>query len=412
MEPHVERPLTAPVHALFVVTIVAGLLVVAAVTAATGSAPPTSSRAAAEASCAPAASVELDRGRPLRTSLVATATEPTWVALHPTMHGVGVLIERAGRVRAIVDSTVTSGVVVDVSADTVADGDGGALVATYDLSGSWLYLAHTTRGGDDLLTAHRVGPDGLPRDEPGRVILRVDHGSSRQHHGGSLAVLPDGTLLLGTGDGGGLGDPRDNAQDPMSLSGKVLRIRPTPSAARPYEIPSDNPFLDRYRWRPEIWALGVRNPYRMSVDAHRDEVWIGDVGQSCWEELDQLPLAEGGANLEWDRREGPDAFEGGELLGAGTGPAVAVPHGAGWCAVVAGYVPRGDAAGPLVGRLLVTDYCSGVVASLLPEDPEGTMTEHRLDIDLDGAVAIVPGPNGLPWVLSLAGRIWELQPRA
>jgi glucose/arabinose dehydrogenase len=217
-------------------------------------------------------------------------------------------------------------------------------------------------------------------------------------------------LYVGLGDGGGLGDPRENAQDPGTLLGKVVRISPTPAGPRPYVVPRDNPFVGRPGWRSEIWALGVRNPFRMSLDTATGDLWLGDVGQTCWEELNRLPTAAAGANLGWDRREGPSDFEGGDLIGDEVMPVHAYPHAEGWCAIVAGYVPRGSAIPELDGWLLHTDYCRGrLLAVRVGEGDVEPVEVRELGLRLESPTAIVPGPTGRPWVLTLDGPVFELR---
>jgi hypothetical protein len=219
---------------------------------------------------------------------------------------------------------------------------------------------------------------------------------------------------VGFGDGGGLGDPHENAQDPSTLLGKVIRIDPTPDGERPYAVPADNPFVDRPGWRPEIWLLGVRNPFRMSLDEAAGVLWLGDVGQSCWEEIDRLPIAElaDGANLGWDRREALADFEGGEVPGREVAPLDAYPHAEGWCAVVAGYVPRDSAIPALDGWLLHTDYCKGRIFALRVGDgPDAAVERRDVGLHIDAPIALVPGPAGRPWVLTLDGEVLEIQAR-
>lgn len=406
------RPLTTQLVVLAALTVVVLGSLVMAVTAVAGvPATATSSRAAADADCSPAAAPVEPRflGAPVELVPVATADEPTWLALDPHRPGSGVLTERPGRVRMVLGSRVTDEVVIDLRTDTADDGDGGLLVAAYDPSGAWLYLFRSTPEGDDVLTAHRLADDGRPAAR-GREVLHVPRPPSKQHHGGAMAFGTDGLLYLGLGDGGGIGDPRENAQDSSSLLGKVLRIRPTPGGARPYSVPDDNPFTGRYGWRPEIWALGVRNPFRLSVDPATGALWLGDVGQSCWEEINRLADADAGANLGWDRLEGDADFEGGTVTGRYLSPVVVHGHPEGWCAIVTGYVPRQAPVTPLDGRLLYADYCAGRLLALdvdaAPDDPDRVTS---VGPKVEGPVAIVPGPAGAPWVLTLDGTILELR---
>lgn len=370
------------------------------------------SRVAADAPCAPAGpSPEAPTRLDTRLDLVpvGTAEEPTWFAADPERPHLGVLTERRGRVRMVEDGVVADAVVVDLAHDTADDGDGGLLAAVYDPAGGWLYLWRSTPEGDDVLTAHRLDADGVPAAD-GRVVLRLERPPSKQHHGGAIAFGADGYLYLGVGDGGGLGDPRENAQDATSLLGKVLRIRPTPEAARPYAVPDDNPFADRYGWAPEIWALGVRNPFRASTDG-AGTLWLGDVGQTCWEEINRLAPEDAGANLGWDRLEGDAEFEGGSTTGRYHAPVWTQAHDRGWCAIVAGYVPRGGSVPALDGLLLYTDYCAGDLRGLVVDGDGPRPPVVDLGLEADNPVAIVPGPTGAPWVLTLDGAILELRSR-
>jgi len=376
---------------------------------------PSPSRLAADRDCPPLVPSLL----PLPRLEGTLALRPVGEAEHPTSAvfaadgtGDGFLGERNGRVLRIDAGHVGDEVVLDLSADTMHEGDGGLLALAYAPDGDWLYVYRANAARDDVLAAFPLDDDGRPDPSAAREILVVDHPDSVQHHGGSLAVGPDGLLYVGFGDGGGLGDPRGNAQDPSTLLGKVLRIDPTPGAPEPYRIPADNPFVDDPHRAPEIWLLGVRNPFRMGLDTGTGDLWLGDVGQSCWEELDRLPTGAdgaGGSNLGWDHVEGTHRFEGGAVPGRELQPALAQHHGAGWCGIVAGYVPRDSAVPSLDGRLLYTDYCAGDVLALAVDDgvPEHLhLVDTRLDVKRP--TAIVPGPAGRPWVLSLDGSIFEI----
>jgi glucose/arabinose dehydrogenase len=342
---------------------------------------------------------------------VGTGDQPTAAVFAPGGGGDGVLGERAGTVRRIVAGQITDEVVLDLSQDTQDEGDGGLLGLAYAPDGGWLYVYRATAGRDDVVTAHAVDAKGSPEDDAGREILRIDHPDSIQHHGGAFLFGPDEHLYIGLGDGGGLGDPRDNAQDPSELLGKVLRIDPTPDGERPYRIPPDNPFVDREGHAPEVWLLGVRNPFRMGLDRATGDLWLGDVGQSCWEELNRLPTGPdgaGGANLGWNLVEGTAPFLGGEVAGRALAPQRTYAHRAGWCSVVAGYVPRASPVPVLVGMVLHTDYCAGDLVGLRTEGPAaGEVVDTGIDVD--NPIAVVPGREGHPWVLSLGGEVLEVR---
>jgi glucose/arabinose dehydrogenase len=409
-----RRPIAAlAVVAVLAVGVAAGIVLIR--DDEQGDADREASRRAAERACEPAAETA-DPGLVLTGSLalrpVAEVDSPTAAVFVPDGSGDGLLAERDGRVLRIDGGVVTDDVVLDLGADTMQEGDGGLLGLAYAPGGDWLYTYRADADRDDVLAAFPLDHDGLPEREGARDLLTVDHPDSLQHHGGGLVVGSDGLLYVGLGDGGGLGDPRENAQDTDTLLGKVLRIDPTPDAADPYRIPPDNPFADGQDGRPEIWLVGVRNPFRMGLDQATGDLWLGDVGQTCWEEIDHLPTgaeSAGGANLGWDHVEGSHRFEGGTVPGRRLDPVQEHPHEDGWCSIIAGYVPRDAAVPQLEGRLLYTDYCKGRVLALAVDlvDP-GVDRLVDTGLRVENPIAIVPGPSGRPWVLSLGGTVVEI----
>lgn len=337
---------------------------------------------------------------------VGDADQPAALAVDPTGARPTLVAEREGRVRAL-----GGDVVLDLADDTSDHGDGGLLGLAYDPTGAWIYALRTTVGQDDELTAYPVDGDGRVDASAEVVLLESDHPMSEQHHGGGLAFGPDGMLYASFGDGGGLGDPGGNAQDGGTLLGKVVRIEPTPGAPEPYAVPADNPFVGRRGWRPEIWALGMRNPYRLSFDDATGDLWIGDVGQSCWEELNRLRAEDAGANLGWDRYEGTSAFEGGDVPGRAVWPEHVQAHRSGWCAIVAGDVVRNRELGALDGWLLFTDYCRGRVYGLRPAAGGQPPVVVDTGLRVENPAAIVEGPDGHPWILNLDGDIQRVVAR-
>ena len=196
------------------------------------------------------------------------------------------------------------------------------------------------------------------------------------HNGGMLAFGPDGFLYIGLGDGGSGGDPFDNAQDPTTLLGSVLRVDVRNSSAeRPYEIPPDNPFASGERGRPEIWAYGLRNPWRFSFDRATGDLWLADVGQNAWEEVNVVTR---GGNYGWNVMEAGRCYPITDLScdqEGLTGPVVDYIHASG-CSVIGGYVYRGDRLPELGGTYLYGDFCSG---KLLGVRYDGTsVTDHVL----------------------------------
>jgi glucose/arabinose dehydrogenase len=224
------------------------------------------------------------------------------------------------------------------------------------------------------------------------------------HNGGALAFGPDGYLYVALGDGGSAGDPMGNAQSLSTLLGKLLRISPRPSGGEPYSIPPDNPFVGWSGARPEIWAYGLRNPWRFSFDAATGDLWIGDVGQNAWEEIDLEPAgSDGGSNFGWDRLEGTHPFEGGSAPGS-VPPVFEYANGAGSCAVTGGYVYRGALIPALAGAYVFADYCRGRLEALVPG--KGRAMEARaLGPRVDALASFGEDARGELYVLSLAGTV-------
>jgi glucose/arabinose dehydrogenase len=235
-----------------------------------------------------------------------------------------------------------------------------------------LFADYTARNGDIVVAEYRRTGSGTGADraDPGseRVLLRVPHPRSN-HNGGMIAFGADGMLYVAVGDGGGAGDPDRAGQNVDSLLAKILRIDVDGSAdgARPYSLPSDNPFVDRVGARPEIWDLGLRNPWRFSFDRVTGALFIGDVGQDAYEEIDVEPAGSGGKNYGWSVMEGRHCYrpssgcqqDGLTLPSAEYGHHEFGPQES--CSVTGGYVYRGWAVPALRGAYVFGDYCSGLV---------------------------------------------------
>jgi glucose/arabinose dehydrogenase len=212
---------------------------------------------------------------------------------------------------------------------------------------------------------------------------------------------------MGIGVGSPGGDPDDAAQSLAALSGKLLRLDPTPTRGKGYKVPTDNPFVGRRGARPEIWAFGLRNPWRFSFDRATGDLWIGDVGQYVMEEIDAGSLRRSaGANFGWNRLEGRRRFN-------GSPPPRAVPpvhqynHDDGRCAVVGGYVYRGTQIRGLQGAYLYGDVCDGRIRALARAGGRGL--RHRdLRLRLPGLVSFAEDRAGELYVLSLAGGVYRL----
>ena len=298
-------------------------------------------------------------------------SDPLLVAARPGDDALYV-VEQGGRIRAFRDGREVAQL-LDVSDLTDAGGERGLLGLAFHPdheSNGLLYVNFTDRSGATNVVEYRA-PDGGPAiPESARVVLRVGQPYSN-HNGGDLAFGPDGMLYIGLGDGGSGGDPENRAQDLGSLLGKMLRIDVDGrDPGREYRIPPDNPFVDRRDARPEIWALGLRNPWRYSFDPVGGALWIGDVGQGDVEEVDRVTADEGsGANFGWSRFEGSREYDTSRrlIVTPAVAPVAEYRHDVG-CSITGGIVVRAGVTS-LEGRYLYGDYCSGRVWSLDADDP-------------------------------------------
>lgn len=225
------------------------------------------------------------------------------------------------------------------------------------------FVNHTDRNGDNVIARYHVNPDDPNHvDESSRVELLKIHQPFYDHNGGGMAFGPDGYLYIGVGDGGSLGDdPGATAQNLSVLLGKLLRIDVD---AETYTVPPDNPFVGVENAMPEIWAYGLRNPWRISFDAATGDLYIGDVGQADYEEIDFQPAGfAGGANYGWYNFEATHPYNGREAPENMTLPVAEYPHLIG-CSVTGGYVYRGAALPELNGVYFFGDYCNGRIWTL------------------------------------------------
>ncbi len=288
------------------------------------------------------------------------------------------VVEKAGRIKIIRNETVIAAPFLDITARVNALGEGGLLSVAFPLDNApnrgYFFVYYTDLSGSIQVSKFLITDDADRADEASEIkIMTIPHPVFSNHFGGQIAFGPDGFLYIGTGDGGGGGDPLNNAQNQLSFLGKLLRIdvegpgcveQSPPVSGANYCIPADNPFVASLGILPEIWALGLRNPFRFSFDRITGALYIGDVGQSSREEIDfQEPLSPGGQNYGWDILEGSICFS--PTTGCIPPPDFVPPvteydHTLG-CSVTGGHVYRGpDAAlAALQGIYLFGDFCSG-----------------------------------------------------
>ncbi len=291
------------------------------------------------------------------------------------------VVEQGGTVRIVrPDGTVVPQPFLNLSALVSRGGEQGLLGLAFHpryATNGRLFVNYTNRSGDTVVAELRVSgnPDVANAGSRRRLMLIAQPYSN--HNGGMVAFGPDGFMYIGMGDGGSGGDPENRAQNLRSPLGKMLRIDVKGrTARRPYGIPASNPFRGRAGVPPEIFALGLRNPWRFSFDRTRGDLWIGDVGQNSREEIDFATAARArGANFGWKRFEGRSRFSGvGLSAGRLIQPVADYGHRAG-CSVTGGYVYRGPSIPGLDGRYVFSDFCSSRLWSMRAGPKPGGLRE-------------------------------------
>ncbi len=240
------------------------------------------------------------------------------------------------------------------------------------------------------------------------VIIEVPQPYSN-HNGGAVRFGPDGMLYLGLGDGGAANDPQGHGQNRETLLGTIIRIDVDDiDTATPYRIPTDNPFLGVAGVRPEIWAYGLRNPWRMAFDPRTDLLWVGDVGQN---QVEEIAIVQAGQNHGWNVFEGDQCFrsdEECEALNDAVAPVAVYGHDEG-CSVTGGTVYRGEALPQLVGAYVFGDYCSGTIWALWPDHSADTGWWRVTLLESEQNIASFAADNdGEIYLLTFGGPILKL----
>ena len=323
------------------------------------------------------------------------------VDLQPDGSGRLFVLEKVGRIRIIENDQLLETPFLDIIDLVGSNGNeqgllGLAFHPQYQENGRF-FINYTDIDGDTVIARFQASSDSNTADPDSEVrLLGVDQPFAN-HNGGVLAFGPDGYLYAGLGDGGSQGDPNENAENTNVLLGKILRL--DVDSAEPYTVPADNPFGN------EVWAYGLRNPWRFSFDRSTGDLYIGDVGASNWEEIDFLPSGSpGGANFGWDAREGAHDYEGGGPEGM-IDPVAEYSHPEGGCSVTGGYVYRGSMQ-EWNGIYLYGDYCTGFIWGLIQSD--GTWQTQRL-YDLDVTITSFGQDSaGEIYLVSDSGGIYRL----
>ena len=326
------------------------------------------------------------------------------VDLQPDGSGRLFVVEKAGRIRIIQDGQLLSQPFLYISDRVGSDGNeqgllGLAFHPQYSQNGRF-FVNYTNKNGDTVIARYQVSGDPNVADPNSEVeLIGVDQPYAN-HNGGVLAFGPDGYLYAGLGDGGDQGDPHGNGQRTDTLLGKILRIDVDSSVK--YAIPPDNPFGN------EVWAYGLRNPWRLSFDKATGDLYIGDVGQDQWEEIDYLPAGSpGGTNFGWNLREGAHDYAGSASPNL-TEPVAEYSHQEGGCSVTGGYVYRGSMP-EWNGIYLYGDYCTGLIWGLIHS---GNSWQKQQLFKVNGNItSFGQDPSGEIYLVSDSGDIYRLAKR-
>ena len=324
------------------------------------------------------------------------------------------IVERAGRIRILQGGAVLPTPFLDISSRVSAQGEGGLLSIAFHpqyATNGQLFLYYTDLSNNIVIERHRVSAANANLAEAGAGLasIRIPHPTHDNHFGGTVAFGPDGMLYLATGDGGGGGDPLGNAKNPASLLGKMLRLDVSASSvAQPYAIPSGNPYInDTTGRRPEIWALGLRNPWRFAFD--NNNLYIADVGQNRFEEVNVAAAATGGLNYGWNIMEGTQCYNATTCNQGGlTLPTFEYEHGTGGvngCSITGGYVYRGSAIAELAGRYFYSDFCKGFLKSFQYAGSTVTGQTDWAIPSIGNIVSFGRDGNGELLMINVSGRI-------
>jgi len=355
------------------------------------------------------------------TSIASGLTNPIYVTYAPDGSGRLFIVEQIGRIRIYKDGKVLPTPFLDIRSLVVAGGERGLLSVAFhpDFASNGMFVVDYTRSssssagvGDTVIARYHATPNSDVADRSSAQVLLTINQPQANHNGGLVKYGPDGMLYIGMGDGGAGGDigpghaPLGNGQSLTTLLGKLLRINVGPTG--PYTIPADNPKLGTNA-RREIWAYGLRNPWRFSFDRDTGDLYIGDVGQGMWEEVDYQPAgSKGGQNYGWPVYEGRVTYRGGPA-GHYTFPEAVYSHAGAWCSITGGYVYRGTQISAMRGFYVFGDYCTGMMWTLAKVRAKWYMSplvDTSLLISSFGEDA-----NGELYVTSLNGSVYRFDPR-
>lgn len=321
------------------------------------------------------------------------------------------IVEQAGRIRVVKNGQLLATPFLDISSRVLSGGERGLLSMAFDpayAGNGYFYLYFTSQpSGDIVIERHGGTPGADVASATATSVLSIPHPLSN-HNGGLVMFGPDGMLYTGTGDGGGGGDPSGNGQNLNSLLGKLLRID---VRTLPYTIPATNPFAGQSGRRGEIWAYGLRNPWRFAFDrlASPAVLYIADVGQNRYEEINVANAATGGINYGWNVTEGAQCYPSGNACST-VGqqlPALEYDHARG-CSITGGFPYRGATIPELVGQYFFSDYCTGFLASMSGNSSSNVTTNDWSVPNVGNVTSFGQDGAGEVYLLSANGTVYRI----
>lgn len=321
------------------------------------------------------------------------------------------IVELPGRIRILRDGVLLSQPFLDIRSLVSSGGERGlfsvAFHPEYPQNG-FFYVSHTDLSGASRIARYRVSANPDVADvTSAKIILSVAQPYAN-HNGGPIAFGPDGMLYIGLGDGGSGGDPLGHGQNRATLLGSLLRI--DVDSGDPYAIPPDNPFVNDPDARPEIWAYGLRNPWRFSFDRESGDLYVADVGQNAWEEVNAVPADSAGINYGWNRMEGRHCYASGGCSVSGlTLPVYEYANSSDTCSVTGGYVYRGAAIPDVIGAYFFADYCEGRLRSFRVQSGEA-MDARTWDLGRLGSItSFGEDAAGELYIVTAEGVVYRLK---
>lgn len=320
------------------------------------------------------------------------------------------VVEQAGRIMIVKNGSMLPAPFLDIVSRVKSGGEQGLLSVAfhpeYRQNGKF-FVNFTDREGNTRVERFTVSSNADVADvTSAKLVLTVAQPYSN-HNGGHVLFGPDGMLYVGMGDGGSGGDPHGNGQNPRALLGKLLRLNV--SRIEPYSIPAGNPFADGSRGRAEVWATGLRNPWRFAFDRVEGMLYIADVGQNQIEEVHVEPAAKAGLNYGWSRMEGAECFGGRGCSREGLQiPQLTYSHANGACSVTGGFVYRGRRIPSIGGHYFYADYCAGWLRSFRYDQGKAIDRREWKIPDIGHIVSFGEDSSGELYIVAENGRVWRI----